>query len=233
MNRITIFTVLCICLFISVAAQAQIVADGGVETGTPNKFWAESSTNFGSPICNTAQCGEFFGGPFEGQYWAWFGGATLLEIGSLSQQVTIPTGTATLSFYLEINASSGNETDFLTVSLDGKNLFTVFDTDQAEYDPWVEVIIDVTTFADGGSHLLSFDSTVTGPMRTNFYVDAISITVEAACEFDLDDDNNVSTSDLLALFAQWGTDGPADFDGDGTVGTSDLLILFANWGPCK
>ena len=26
---------------------------------------------------------------------------------------------------------------------------------------------------------------------------------------------------------------PGDLDGDGTVSTSDLLALFANWGPCK
>ena len=52
------------------------------------------------------------------------------------------------------------------------------------------------------------------------------------CPWDLDGNGTVNTSDLLALFAQWGTDGPADFDGSGVVNTVDLLILFANWGPC-
>lgn len=52
------------------------------------------------------------------------------------------------------------------------------------------------------------------------------------CPWDLDGSGSVGTSDLLALFAQWGTAGPADFDGSGAVGTADLLILFANWGPC-
>ena len=52
------------------------------------------------------------------------------------------------------------------------------------------------------------------------------------CPWDLDMNGTVNTGDLLALFAQWGTDGPADFDGSGTVNTNDLLILFANWGPC-
>ncbi|MCH8822757.1 MAG: FG-GAP repeat protein [Planctomycetes bacterium] len=54
----------------------------------------------------------------------------------------------------------------------------------------------------------------------------------SSCPWDLDNTASVSTSDLLILFAQWGTAGPADFDGSGAVGTSDLLILFANWGPC-
>ena len=52
------------------------------------------------------------------------------------------------------------------------------------------------------------------------------------CPWDLDKSGTVNTSDLLALFAQWGTAGPADFDESGTVNTSDLLILFAHWGPC-
>ncbi len=52
------------------------------------------------------------------------------------------------------------------------------------------------------------------------------------CPWDLDGSGSVGTGDLLTLFSQWGTDGPADFDGSGAVGTGDLLILFANWGPC-
>ena len=55
---------------------------------------------------------------------------------------------------------------------------------------------------------------------------------EIPCPWDLDNSGSVGTSDLLELFAQWGTAGPADFDGSGAVGTIDLLILFANWGPC-
>ncbi|MCH8823113.1 MAG: hypothetical protein IH984_06345 [Planctomycetes bacterium] len=53
------------------------------------------------------------------------------------------------------------------------------------------------------------------------------------CPWDLDGSGAVGTGDLLELFAQWGTAGPADFDESGAVGTNDLLILFANWGPCK
>ncbi|MCH8824557.1 MAG: hypothetical protein IH984_13735 [Planctomycetes bacterium] len=60
-------------------------------------------------------------------------------------------------------------------------------------------------------------------------------TVDACppCPWDLDGTGSVGTGDLLELFAQWGTAGPADFDESGAVGTNDLLILFANWGPCK
>ena len=54
------------------------------------------------------------------------------------------------------------------------------------------------------------------------------------CPADLDGDGSVNTSDLLALFSQWGPNpqSPADLNSDGLVNTTDLLILFANWGPC-
>lgn len=58
------------------------------------------------------------------------------------------------------------------------------------------------------------------------------ITFSEPCPWDLDGSGTVDTNDLLALFAQWDTDGPADFDESGVVNTTDLLILFANWGPC-
>ncbi len=67
-----------------------------------------------------------------------------------------------------------------------------------------------------------------------FYDDILLEPYQAPCPADLDGNGSVGTSDLLALFAAWGTNpgGPPDFDGDGTVGTSDLLILFSQWGPC-
>ena len=54
------------------------------------------------------------------------------------------------------------------------------------------------------------------------------------CPWDLDNNEVVGASDLLALLASWGLckDCPADFDNNGNVGASDLLALLANWGPC-
>ena len=223
-----------IYLAINLSAHAQIVADGGFELGTPNPSWDEFSSNFGSPICSAGQCTDFFGDAFEGDWWAWFGGATMLEIGYLRQEVTIPSGTATLTFWLDITANSGNGTDFMSVSVDRVELFSVLESQVDAYHPWTEVTIDISAFADGSTHLLSFDSTVTGPMRSNFFVDLVGITVRNACPADLDANGNVGASDLLALLASWGPCKacPADFDGDGIVGASDLLALLANWGPC-
>ncbi|MCH8252162.1 MAG: hypothetical protein IID36_06895 [Planctomycetes bacterium] len=165
----------------NLTAHAQIVADGGFELGSPSPVWDESSTNFGSPICNTMQCGTFFGKPFEGDWWAWFGGSPVLEIGMLSQEVTIATGTATLIFQLDITQANGNGTDFLTVKIDGVEVFTVLESEMNAYHPWTEVAVDISSFADGGTHVLSFESTAQGAGGfnfTNFYVDAVEISVE-------------------------------------------------------
>ncbi len=219
---------------------AQVVADGGFEQGTPNPFWDESSTNFGSPICSAQTCTDFFGDAFEGQWWAWFGGAANLEIGSLAQQVTIPNGTALLSFWLDITAASGNGVDFLTVSLDGIGIFTVIENQMGEYHPWVEVTVDITPFADGGAHLLRFDSTTTGPFRSNFYVDAVEITVEAALPGDFDGDGDVDLNDFEQFDAcLTGPGGGAqppcdafDFDADNDVDFADFQAFqIAFTGP--
>lgn len=61
-----------------------------------------------------------------------------------------------------------------------------------------------------------------------------AVSAVQACRWDLDCDELVGVSDLLALLAAWDTDpgAPPDFDGDGTVGVTDLLKLLGHWGPC-
>lgn len=54
------------------------------------------------------------------------------------------------------------------------------------------------------------------------------------CAADLDGDDIVALTDLLALLASWGPcDGcVADLDGNGDVDATDLLTLLAAWGGC-
>jgi hypothetical protein len=52
---------------------------------------------------------------------------------------------------------------------------------------------------------------------------------------DLNGDELVNVSDLLALFENWGTcenlyNCPGDLNGDGEVNVTDLLLMFNNWG---
>ena len=79
------------------------IADPGFEAGPFGGQWTESSTHFGTPICDVGGCGTGTGtGPNTGSFWVWFGGISgSVEEGSVSQSVTIPpAATVTLSFYL-------------------------------------------------------------------------------------------------------------------------------------
>ena len=65
--------------------EADVIADGSFEAGTPNPFWGEYSANFGTPICDVPGCGTGGGtGPRTGAYWTWLGGISAYE--ELSQR---------------------------------------------------------------------------------------------------------------------------------------------------
>lgn len=156
------------------------VADGGLESGSPNPDWTESSTNFSSIICDTS-CGGLGSGAYSGSYWAWFGGAdSAVETGILEQDVTIGSSIQYLNFYLEI--PSALNTGYLRVLIDGTNLFEVTHSDASTYDVYRAVSIDISAYADGGSHTLRFDSHTepTGTNRTlDFFIDDICLSKTA------------------------------------------------------
>jgi hypothetical protein len=110
----------------SPTACSELIVDGGFETGgIPNTFWnPETSTNFGTPICDVPSCGTGGGAspPFAGAFWAWFGGIPAPEDATLGQTMTIPVGTASLTFEMRIGTVSSPFTDTLTVSMDGTPL---------------------------------------------------------------------------------------------------------------
>jgi subtilisin-like proprotein convertase family protein len=156
-----------------------IVGDGSFETGTPNASWEEFSANFGTPLCD-AVCGTGGGtGPRTGAWWAWFGGTTAAETGILTQTVTIPSGTAELSFWLEIPPTATGTNGFLSVRMDGTEVFRAEETTPG-YGTYAEVTVDATAYADGGTHeLVFFSVTDAGAAVTNFFVDDVAITATA------------------------------------------------------
>ena len=156
-------------------ACSEAVQDGGFEAGQVPTFWTQSSTQFGTPICSVALCGDGLGtaAARTGTYWTWLGGAKGVRDASVQQSVTLPPGIARLRFYLWIGARSGNGTDVMRVRLDGTPIFTATDATPG-YDAYTLVDLDVSTFATGGSHLLRFESTTSEV--TSFNVDDVSLT---------------------------------------------------------
>jgi M6 family metalloprotease-like protein len=156
------------------------VQDGGFEAGTPNPYWDETSTNFGTPLCTVAICGTGLGtGPHSEYWWAWFGGTPLGEASSVEQSVPIPAGTsATLDFYLEIPVA--NTAGYMRAYVDGTQLFEATQADAASYATYKLVTLDVSAYADGAVHVIRFDSSIDAGEVTNFFVDDICLTVEGS-----------------------------------------------------
>jgi hypothetical protein len=91
--------------------------------------------------------------------------------------VVIPSGSAPrLEFYLWNNASSGIGTDYLKVKVDGAEIFSVLEENPLYGGGYFLTGIDLSAYADGGSHAVSFQSTTTGSSPTDFNLDDVSIT---------------------------------------------------------
>jgi subtilisin family serine protease len=210
---------------------ADVVADGGFEDGTPNDYWHEASINFGTPLCDSATCGTGGGsGPHSGDWWAWFGGTTLTETGSLDQDVTIPPGDAELSFWLEI-PEAGTQ-GFVEASIDGAAIFSATEADADSYVSYERVSLDVSAYADGGSHHLRFESTTNaGAGTTNFFVDDVSLNVgdtdpmpeQVSITFDVWISGTGEICNVAEL--NWGEDYTSDEHCVGTAGQRGYLPI--------
>ncbi len=175
----------------------------------------------------------FSSGGLNSMYNGWDFTETFGRIGSLSGSFWVPNFTARIMSEpwrdIRIYMDSG------TV---GKNLH--YNSNRNVYSNFIgkspqEYVVegDLRYFiAFGQNHLFINAGTRLPNMMTFLYPATEEPNDALACRPDLDCNSSVGTSDLLALLAQWGTDGSADFDGSGAVGTSDLLALLANWGPC-
>jgi len=152
--------------------------DGSFELGpSVSSPWSQTSTNYGTPLCNSSLCGGAWART--GSWWSWFGGFDSgIETGSLEQTVTIPNGTSSrLEFYLWNSASSGNGIDFVKLLVDGNEIFSVLEGNPLFAGGYVLASVDLSVYADGGPHSLRFDSAATAtPVGwSNFFLDDVSI----------------------------------------------------------
>lgn len=154
-----------------------LIQDGGFEAGTPNPFWDEFSTNFGTPLCDEASCGTGGGtaGPNSGAWWVWLGGIGAFEEGYVEQDVTIPVGTASLSFYFWIGTTGGPAADYFAVEIDGNEIFRAGADEQPSYSSYTLVELDISSYADGGLHTVTFYGLTNGSTTTNFNLDDVML----------------------------------------------------------
>jgi hypothetical protein len=159
------------------------IADSTFEAGAPWPGWTvQTSTNFGTPLCDTATCGT--GGaapPYAGDNWAWFGGASSAETATLGQSVSIMAGgPATLSFVMRIGAVSFPSTAVLNVRVDG----TIVQSYPEPANPETAYslrTIDLSAFADGGSHGILFEYVGPATGTSSYAVDNVTLTPNGSC----------------------------------------------------
>jgi hypothetical protein len=154
------------------------IVDPTFEAGTPWPGWTvQTSTVFGTPLCDLLSCGTGGGvaGPFAGNNWAWFGGTDSAENASVGQSVAIPGGPFLfLRFRLRIGAVATPFTDTLTVRVDATNVLTF--TEPAVAEPaYTEHYVNVTAFANGASHAVSFNYAHPAGTLANFTVDNVEL----------------------------------------------------------
>lgn len=177
-----LFLVVCITFSFLHSFSQNVIADSSFEAGKTTASWQAFSSNFGTPICNSGCDGTIYSRT--GNYWVWFGGNDNgIEKGSMLQNISLPPGSkAELKFWLEILMINpdGNGADSFIVYMDNQKLFFKTDAHAPNYPNYIPESVDISAYADGGSHSLKFYSTQTGAATkiSNFMLDDISIRAE-------------------------------------------------------
>jgi hypothetical protein len=198
---------------------ANLLDDFSFEAGTPNPYWMEASTNFGTPLCNPDCQGDFAS---DGEWFVWFGGVMAIEEASVSQEVMIPDageGSVTLDFQLWFAAAAGTGDDIFEVEIDGNTEFMITDFDAATYGAaYSTVTIDATAYGDGEAHTVTLRSSVTGEALSNIFVDEVNLIVcEDAVGTTTATDTGTGTGTDTDTVTGSGTD--TDTDTDTSTGT--------------
>ncbi|MEN9640460.1 MAG: hypothetical protein RLZZ262_2329 [Bacteroidota bacterium] len=182
------FTLLAM-MVLALTTNAQLL-DPSFEGGTDASGWAQASTNFGTPLCTEALCGNCGGNciAYEGDWYAWFGGtgAGVDEEGVVSQVLTIPNGTsASLSFWCVIGASvDSSAMEYVDVYIDGQILWSLR-ADMLNYYTYTQKTIDISAFTDGQSHTLGLAGYSQG--GTSIIFDAFNLTVDGNAQVGINE----------------------------------------------
>jgi hypothetical protein len=195
---------------------SNLLQDPSFEAYTPNPYWTETSTNFGTPLCTVADCNNGGGtaGPQTGSVWGWFGGTEADETASLSQTVIIPIGSTNLEFYLWIgSAGAGSDAaDVFTAKIDGVTVFSANATQISSYSTYTLVSVDVSAYADGASHTVMFSAVTTGQIVTFNLDDVALLNVPPPTEYAISGNAGVNGATLSYTD---GTPKTATADGSG------------------
>jgi hypothetical protein len=139
------------------------IRDGGFEGSDSgsllNNDWTYGSTNFGSPICTVAACGNGAGtvGPNTGDVFLWFGGiGGFAETAFVEQTVLLPQADDLyLAFGYRIGTYDAGTVYGIEILVDGNLVYTL--TPLAVANFYQTDYVDLTAYADGLAHVIRFD----------------------------------------------------------------------------
>lgn len=168
-------------------AAPMVIQDGGFEASYDdgsgfyiNDFWGGSSTNYGTPFCDAALCGDIGITSNSGTFWAWFADGDVAESASaLQSDVLIPDGgSAALSFYLALPDCGASQYSF-AVTVDATQVWG-FDQNVPPAEcgvlAYAPVSVDISGFADGLAHTVEFAADIANDGVMNIFVDDVAIT---------------------------------------------------------
>lgn len=152
----------------------ELMQDGSFEQGPATPHWSRANTAGFDPICDMNCTSSGNNLARTGDWWLWLGGASQAMTASATQNVVIPEGPAELSFWLWMGVPTG-AAGTLEVQIDGITQMTITEADAATYGGYAQAIVDVSAFADGGSHEVKLTMTKPGGLNINFFIDDVSL----------------------------------------------------------
>jgi len=172
------------------------VLDGGFEANTnarTNTNWTSIATTFGSPLCNTGNCGPL---GQTGNGFVLFDGAAngnSAEAATVQQIVTIPAGTmATLTYSVRAAVVTSPSNSNLTVTLDGAVVQTINEPAVADSE-YSQIVVDLSAFADGVPRVLSFNyNRPAGTTGSDIFL-LDDVTLATSCGFSVTVSGKVTT----------------------------------------
>ncbi|MNU83955.1 hypothetical protein D3C71_736650 [compost metagenome] len=163
---------------LSMHTSAQVLTDPSLEASGPaNSPWSSTSSNFGTSFCDMAGCGTCGGPcvPNTGAWYAWFGGTTNAEIGTIAQGFNATTaGAGVLTYYLKV-PMKGAIGDTLSIQMDGTTINKINTVDSI--GAYQQMTLNVGAVTMGSHNLTIRFQKQAGAAVVNVLVDDIQLTI--------------------------------------------------------
>lgn len=148
-----------------------LVADPAFASGDLALYWGDSISDPGNLLCSASLCeGDT---PFIGTYWVRFYGRITDDVLALGQEIEMPNATlALLTYYYSAAPEAGGT---VSVYISGSLVDELYFPADHTGGVYQERSVDVSVFADGGTHLLEFVNPSLG--GADVHMDAVCLQV--------------------------------------------------------